>query len=190
VTPAAPTHEGEGMIPPSDVDLYGGQTLLEPHVQYRALRDTGPVAWLTRLNVYAVSRYDDARLVLRDPDGFWSGEGVALNDIANNGGRVLTLASAGDTHHRFRRVIGRPMTPKALADPRPSLPDIADDLVDHLVSQGAFDAVTDLAETIPSIGFWTSSGGPRTVVSTGRGGARTPSISAAPRCRGVCATAG
>jgi len=82
------------------------------------------------------------------------------------------------------------MTPKALADPRPSLQDIADNLVDRLTSQGAFDAVTNLAETSPSAGFWTYLGGPSMVVSTGGGGAGTPSISAAPRCRGVSATAG
>jgi cytochrome P450 len=56
------------MIPSSDVDLYGQQTLLDPYEKYRALRDAGPVVWLSRLNVYAVSRYDDVRRVLGDPD--------------------------------------------------------------------------------------------------------------------------
>lgn len=114
------------------------------------LPETGPVVWLKRLNVYAVTRYDDVRRVLRDAEAFCSGLGVGLNDVANNATRGTTLASDGDTHHRFRRVIGRPMTPKALADLRPSLQDIADDLVDRLVSRGSFDAVTDLAEVIPS----------------------------------------
>jgi cytochrome P450 len=42
------------------------------------------------------------------------------------------------------------MTPKALAELRPSLQEIADGLADRLVSLGSFDTVTDLAEVIPS----------------------------------------
>jgi len=61
------------MIPTSDVDQYSGQTLVEPHEQYRALRDIGPAVWLKGLTVHAVSRYDDTGRVLRDPDGFRSG---------------------------------------------------------------------------------------------------------------------
>jgi cytochrome P450 len=140
-------------IPSSDVDLYGGQTLLDPYDEYRALRDAGPVVRLASLDVYAVSRYEDARRVLGDPDTFCSGQGVGLNDFANGvgmGGLEITLTRDGDTHTRFRKVIGQPMTPKALAELRPSLQEIANDLAERLVSRGSFDAVADLAEVIPS----------------------------------------
>jgi cytochrome P450 len=142
--------KGRETVPTSDVDLYGGRTLLDPNQEYRALRDAGPVVWLERFNVYAVSRYDDARWVLGDPDTFCSGQGVGLNEFANLGGLEITLLQDGDTHTRFRKVIGQPMTPKALAELRPSLQNIANDLADRLVSLGSFDAVTDLAEVIPS----------------------------------------
>jgi cytochrome P450 len=88
--------------------------------------------------------------VLGDPDTFCSGQGVGLNEFANLGGLKITLLQDGDTHTRFRKVIGQPMTPKALAELRPSLQNIANDLADSLVSLGSFDAVTDLAEVIPS----------------------------------------
>jgi cytochrome P450 len=144
---AGPEHDS---IPSSDVDLYSGQTLLDPYNEYRSLRDTGPVVWLQRLNVYAVTRYGDVRRVLRDANTFRSGDGVALNERANSAAQHMTLTSDGEIHQRFRQVIGRPMTPKALSDLRPPLQAIADELADRLVARRTFDAVTDLAEVIPS----------------------------------------
>ena len=58
--------------------------------------------------------------------------------------------SDGDAHDRQREVIGRPLTPRALAELRPEVQALADDLVDRLVARGSFDAVADLAEVIPT----------------------------------------
>ena len=49
-----------------------------------------------------------------------------------------------------REIIGRPLTPSALADLRPDAQAIADALVDRLVERSRFDAVTDLAEFLPA----------------------------------------
>ena len=104
VQQAAPHQPGQtpsrlDSIPSSDVDLYSGQTLLDPYHEYRTLRDTGPVVWLERLQLYAVGRYHDVKRVLRDANSFRSGYGVALNDMANSG-RGMTLVSDGEAHHR------------------------------------------------------------------------------------------
>jgi cytochrome P450 len=58
--------------------------------------------------------------------------------------------SDGDEHRCQREVIGRPLTPRALADLRPEAQALADGLVDHLLERGTFDAVTDLAEVLPA----------------------------------------
>jgi cytochrome P450 len=65
-------------------------------------------------------------------------------------GQGTTLMSDGDAHDRQRDVIGRPLTPRALAELRPDVQALADELVDRLVARGSFDAVADLAEVIPS----------------------------------------
>ena len=49
-----------------------------------------------------------------------------------------------------REIIGRPLTPKALAGLRPDAQALADQLADRLVPQGHVDAVTDLAEVLPA----------------------------------------
>jgi cytochrome P450 len=138
------------MVPTSDVDLYADDALLEPYGHYRELRDLGAVVRLERQDVLAVTRYAEARLVLADPETFCSGQGVGLNVFINEGGRGTTLMSDGDAHRRQRAVIGRPLTPKALAALRPEVQALADSLVDRVVARGSFDAVADLAEVIPS----------------------------------------
>ncbi|MGH9079764.1 MAG: hypothetical protein ACRDYE_06780 [Acidimicrobiales bacterium] len=56
----------------------------------------------------------------------------------------------GGEHRTQREVIGRPLTPRTLADLRPDAQTIADALVDRLVERRRFDAVTDLAEVLPT----------------------------------------
>ena len=122
----------------------------EPYEHYRALRDAGPVVWLTAHDVYAVARYDDVRSVLDDPHTFCSGLGVGLNEFINEGGRGTTLMSDGEEHRGQREIIGRPLAPAKLAALRPEAQVIADALVDELVDRGCFDAVSDLAEILPA----------------------------------------
>jgi len=138
------------MIPTYDVDLFADDALAEPYEHYRRLRHLGPVVWLSAHDLYAVTRYADVRSVLDDPEVFCSGQGVGFNDLINTIGLGTTLMSDGDQHRRLRSVILRPLTPKALAQLRPDAQALADQLADELVMRGAFDAVSDLAEVLPS----------------------------------------
>lgn len=137
-------------VPTSDVDLFDDAHLEDPYDAYRMLRDLGPVVRLERNHAVVVARYDDVKAVLANADGFCSGQGVGLNDFINAVGQGTTLMSDGEAHERQRKVIGQPMTPRALAALRPEAQRLADDLVDRLVPQATFDAVRDLAEVIPA----------------------------------------
>ena len=137
-------------VPHYDADLFTDDALLSPYEHYRALRALGPVVWLDAHEVYAVPRYAEVREGLAADGVFCSGRGVGLNDFINEAGQGTTLMTDGDAHARMRTVIGRPLTPRALAELQPEVQQIADALVDGLVARGSFDAVTDLAEPIPS----------------------------------------
>jgi len=138
------------VIPTYDADLFTDEALAEPYDHYRALRDLGPVVWLTAHDVFCVARYAEVRAVLDDPEVFCSGQGVGFNDFINEAGRGTTLMSDGDQHERLREVIGRPLTPKALAELGPDAQALADQLADELARRGRFDAVGDLAEVLPA----------------------------------------
>jgi cytochrome P450 len=136
-------------IPSYDVDLYSDEVLANPYPHYRALRDAGPVVWLPRNDLYAIARYKDVRESLRAHQVFSSAQGVAANEPANQGSKGTTIASDPPDHTAMRQVIGAPMLPSQLALIRPRIEEMAGALVERLVAQREFDAVTDLAEHIP-----------------------------------------
>jgi cytochrome P450 len=136
-------------IPSYDVDLYSDEVLADPYPHYQALRDAGPVVWLPRNGLYAIARYKDVRESLRTHQVFSSAEGVAANDTANQGSKGTTIASDPPDHTAMRQVIGAPMLPSQLALIRPRIEEMAGALVERLVAQRDFDAVTDLAQHIP-----------------------------------------
>ena len=72
---------GAGSIPSYDADLFTDDALAEPYGHYRALRDLGPVVWLGAHGIYAVSRYEDVRDVLGDPEAICPGQDDDLNDL-------------------------------------------------------------------------------------------------------------
>lgn len=143
---AAPPHA----IPHLEVDLFTDAVLANPFPSLAALRDAGSVVWLDAHDMFAVGRYADVRAVLDDDTTFISGEGVGLNELMNSMGPGTTIMSDGAEHRTQREIIGRPLTPRALADLRPEAQAIADDLVDRLVAQQRFDAISDLAEVLPA----------------------------------------
>lgn len=136
-------------LPVYDVDLYSDDVLADPYPHYRALREAGPVVWLPRNNLYAIARYKDVRESLRTHQVFSSAQGVAANEPTNEGSKGTTIASDPPDHTAMRQVVGAPMLPSGLALIRPRIEEMANELVDRLVAQRDFDAVTDLAQHIP-----------------------------------------
>jgi cytochrome P450 len=145
VTAAPPTG-----VPHLETDLFADDSLDDPFPHLRALRDAGPLVWLDAHDLYAVARYADVRAVLADHETYVSGRGVGLNDAINTLGPGTTLMSDGDEHRTQREIIGRPLTPSALAGLRPDAQAIADAVVERLVAEQRFDAVTDLAQVLPA----------------------------------------
>lgn len=132
------------------MELFTDEALADPYPLYDELRAAGPAVWLRDLDVYAIPRYAEAREVLRNWQAFSSARGVMLNDAVNEiTGGVVTLCSDPPRHEQMRRVLRRPLMAGALRELAPDLVAEADSLVERLVAQGTFDAVTDLAQHLP-----------------------------------------
>jgi cytochrome P450 len=108
------------------------------------------VVWLEAHQLYAIPRYEQARAVLADHGSYCSGQGVALNDAANQiaAGRN-TLMTDGKLHEHLRRVLAHNLTPRALRSVSENVDRLATELVTRLVARGNFDAVADLARALP-----------------------------------------
>ena len=67
--------------PVSDLDPYSIEFLTDPFRFLSALRDVGPVVFLERYGVWAVSRHEWVGFVLRDYETFSSAAGAGMANL-------------------------------------------------------------------------------------------------------------
>ena len=135
--------------PISHLDPYSDRALIDPWPTYGELQDAGPAVWLSKYQMFALTRYDNVSKALHDPSSFPSSLGVMMNDHMNHVLRGNTLCSDGEDHRRLRRIIMKPLTPSALKSLQERVTVEADELVQRLVSQGSFCATRDLGAYLP-----------------------------------------
>lgn len=143
IHPDIPSNAGNP--PASDLDPFEDQVLLDPYPHYRRLRDMGPVVWMHRYGMWALTRYAAVRRALRDWEVFSSARGVGMTPECNEVPAGV-LTSEPPEHSRLRRVLQGQLSGHSLRAVEPVLQSRADELVGGLVGRGTFDAVRDLAE--------------------------------------------
>jgi cytochrome P450 len=144
--------------------LSGAETRLDPAIRndpfpfYRALRRERPVYYDPGLDVWLVTRYDDAVAVLGDP-GTWSLEHGYQDRYANGfvdelaeimerdgGGFVRDIIACDPpSHTRLRRLIEKAFTAHRVKDLEPRFRKIAKDLAESLAKAGNGDGMRDFA---------------------------------------------
>ena len=135
--------------PTSHLDPYSDEALIDPWPTYTELQDAGPAVWLSKYQMFALTRYDSAWKALQDPASFPSSAGVMMNDHMNQVLRGNTLCSDGEDHSRLRRIIMKPLTASALKSLQERVTVEAEELVQRLVAKGSFCATKDLAVHLP-----------------------------------------
>jgi cytochrome P450 len=139
-------------VPHLDVDPFSEAFLSDPYRYHARLRDAGPVVWLEKYAIYAMARYKEVSESLKNWQTFCSGRGVGLSDFAKEEPwrpASLLLETDPPVHEKTREIVARTITVASLNALRPKWESIADSLVEGLVAQGSFDAVTELAEIFP-----------------------------------------
>jgi cytochrome P450 len=135
--------------PISHLDPYSDDALIDPWPTYAELQDTGPAVWLSKYEMFALTRCDSVWKALQDPASFPSSSGVMMNDHMNQVLRGNTLCSDGEDHSRLRRIIMKPLTASAVKSLQERVAVEAEELVQRLVSKGSFCATRDLATHLP-----------------------------------------
>lgn len=136
-------------VPVYRPDIYSPQAILDPYPHYANLRELGPVVWLPKHNVYALPRYAECKAVLLDDKTFVSGDGVALNAVANRLSRGTTLNSDGEDHARRRALVAHRLTPRALRAMKDVVDRQAAEIVDAAVARRTVDGV-EVAAALPA----------------------------------------
>jgi cytochrome P450 len=135
-------------VPAYEPDLYSASAIRDPHPHYARLRGLGPVVWLNKQRVYALPRYDQCKAALRADNTFISGEGVALNPIANRLSGGTTLNSDGEDHDRRRKLVAHRLLPRALRAMSDAVALQAEQLVAEAVRRHHVEGVQELATAL------------------------------------------
>jgi cytochrome P450 len=133
----------------SDIDLFDEQALTDPYPLYEELRDAGPATYLSRHDLWFLSRYDQVRAALGDWRTFSSDPGIGLNEPFNTAWSSALICLDPPAHDQQRPLFSERLSPRALRPVAATIDARASDQADRLLARGSFDAVTDLAHDLP-----------------------------------------
>jgi cytochrome P450 len=144
------TFEG---FPAFNGDLFDPDVLADSYPVFREIRALGDVVWAPKLNMFLVGRFRDVQLGLRSSEALVSGRGVTANSLQHGDGirrgptGVLTMD--GEEHERSKRLLMRPLMPRALEELKDRIYREAETVVSRLANGEEFEAMSGLASHLP-----------------------------------------
>lgn len=145
-------------------DLYSHEFRLSTHETYARMRRESPVHHQPGLDgetpIWFVTRYDDVVELLTDNARFVLDPALALTPEELEARRAAgfdpdprvnenLLAKDGEDHRRLRRLVTKAFTPRMVAELRPRIGEIANELVDRVGDRGRMELVDDFAFPLP-----------------------------------------
>jgi 4-methoxybenzoate monooxygenase (O-demethylating) len=140
------------MIPSLSINPFDDAFLSNPYAYHDALRDAGPLVWLEAIGCYGMARYSEVQPALKNWEVFVSSRGVGLSDFTTEEPwrpPSLLLEADPPLHDRTRGLMNKVASLASLKAAMPIWREKAEALVDALVVQRHFDAVTELGEAFP-----------------------------------------
>jgi cytochrome P450 len=143
------TLTGRKTAPVTDFDPFSPETMRDPYPGYRGLL-TGPDVpnvWYSRKRgIWIIAGYEDLRKALRDNEALSSAESQSRFRVH------LPSMNAVDPpeHTRLRKFVSRAFTPRAMAAWQANINEVADELVDAVITRRHTEAVSELAKPLPT----------------------------------------
>lgn len=139
------------------METFSGETWDLAEV-FARLRFEDPVMHIPFLDMWAVSRYEDVVVALRDVDNYIQPEGImspvpeALSDALPDGYALSHTALTNadpPVHTRIRKLAQKPLTPKAVLRYEPMIREVAGGLIDGFADDQRADVVQQFAFPLP-----------------------------------------
>jgi cytochrome P450 family 142 subfamily A polypeptide 1 len=121
---------------------------VDPHPQFRWLRENAPVYWDETADggLWGVARYDGIMEVSRTPELFCSGK----SSRPERDSWIPSMINLDDPQHKRRRnLVNRGFTPRRVEAHEPMLRKLTNELLDAVSPRGECDFVTEVAQWIP-----------------------------------------
>jgi cytochrome P450 len=155
-TTAAPPPEAKSVL--SLYQLLDPEVLANPYPLYHRLRDEDPVHWDPFLHAWVVTRYEDVVRVLFEfsaertptPEQLTQMGLPQLGPIANVMVKQM-LFMGGAAHGRLRGLCAQAFTPAKVERLRTHIQEIADRLIDKMMTAGSADLIVEFAAPLPAI---------------------------------------
>lgn len=136
-----------------------------PFAYYEQLREKAPVYRMPETGFFVISRYDDLKEVLSDPETYSNDiliEQLAGEAVAHLGrqydehleqigwGHVQTLQRTDPpVHSRYRRLLNRTLTPTIVKGMIPGVERITEELIDAFIDRGECEFISEFAFPLP-----------------------------------------
>ncbi|WNG43869.1 cytochrome P450 [Archangium minus] len=135
------------------VNILAPEFRANPHPRYAEMRRNTPVIQVEPAGFWAISRYEDVALVIKNSQLFssqgfkaaWQPEWVGYNPLANS---MLALDGAG--HTRLRTLVSRAFNASAINRLEVRIRKLANRLVEELAAKGEADFVSQFAMPLPA----------------------------------------
>ena len=130
------------------IDLMSSEELKDPSISAKKLLKSEPAYYYDLYNppFYILSRYNDVRTALHDPETFMEGLGNGPNFVESNG-----ILSDGKHHTLIRRIVQPNFLMGSIANLEKRLIEIAEELLESVVAKEVWDVHDDLSFPLPVI---------------------------------------
>jgi len=136
-----------------EFDPFSNEYFDDPTEIYRRLRDEAPVYFNEHYGFYALSRFTDVVAAHRDWQGMSSAHGIELSTLTRDPEMVKALGMIimmdPPEHDRFRALVSRVFTPRAVVALEPMIREVITGLLDDLEGRSSFDVVADFSAQFP-----------------------------------------
>ncbi len=140
-----------------DVDLSSADALANgvPHATFQRLRNTDPVSWTPEHDggrgFWSVTRYSDLIDVSRQPELFSCAQGIRIEDMRPEEleARRTMMEFDSPLHTRYRRLVSKPFTRRAVMTYENGLRLIARAVIDQVANTTQVEFVRDVAQQMP-----------------------------------------
>ncbi len=161
-------------LPATGFDLGSPEVLAEPDEVFARMRAECPVFHDEAINTYVLTRYEDVRTAAAQPLIFSSHRPIfgsgdpELEAIAAQGWPEIGTMTSSDPpeHTRYRKLVNRAFSPKAVAALEPVIRDIVNGLIDGFIEAGEVEFVMDFAKLVPGYFMADALGVPRAEQAT------------------------
>lgn len=128
-------------------DPFDHDFLEDPYPSYQRMRDETPVAYNERLDLYALSRFDDVWNAVHDPVLFSSAQGISLFVGTSEPPQLIEMDPP--RHTGYRKLVSRTFTPMRVNAMEPMVRELTRKWLATLAGRQECDLIGDFAAKLP-----------------------------------------